>query len=302
MRGAVVAVLIMAMVTGCRLAERDGGADHELPPLTVVGVSSESVRTATVTTVVSPDIAFRGLVEPDPRHTIAVVAPATGALVSVQPERHVGRDDPVLELRRGDDARVMRLAAAVDGVWRPRRLPQQFVWRGDTLGVVMQHGYWLAVGSVADYAAAVIHVGDSATVVLGNDRRGALPGRVEEVLRAETIRRYSTEVAVEFRAGDDLLRERATRSVSVVLHPRDAADSVLTVPGAAIVHFPNRSAVFVPAGDARFRVHWVLEGPAVGNAVVVRQGVARGWRVVVAGLPPLVAAARESLALRGDPR
>lgn len=299
MRRVAVAMLSAAVAIGCRRADEAGAGDRDFPPLVVVGVPSESLRTATVTTVVAPDIAFRGLVEADPRHTIAVVAPATGALVSVQPERHVARGDPVLTFHRGDDSSVVQLTAAVDGTWRPRRLPQQFAWRGDTLGTVTQHGYWLAIGSVPDYASAAIHAGDSATVRLGDNATSARPGRVEEVLRAETIRRYSTEVAVEFRAGEDLLRDRATRGVQVLVHPRDATDSAYAVPGAAIVHLPGGAALFVSLGDARYQLRWILEGPAVGDDVIVRQGVGRGRRVVVAGLPALVTAARESLAVRG---
>lgn len=288
-------VLVALAAVGCGAGDRSLGDTHEPAPL-FIAVALDSLRTAPVRAVVAPDISFRGYVEPDPRHAAAILAPAIGVVVSVQPDRPVVRGAAVLQFRGADDAELTFLKAPTDGAWRPRRLPQQFVWAGDTLGIVRGQDYWLAVGSVPDYASAVIHAGDSATVRF-DGTAAVRAGRVEEVVRAGIVRRYSAEVAVEFRAAGYLTGNAAPGAVTVTVHPRDARDSVIAVPAEAVAHLPG-AAVFLPAGDRRFEVRWILEEPASSNVIIVRQGVAPNTQVVTGALGPLVAAARDSLEAR----
>jgi hypothetical protein len=216
----------------------------------------------------------------------------------VEPERHVRAREEIATISGDTQEMGAVVRAGVDGNWRPRRSAHQFVLPGDTIGSLVQHGYWLAVGAVSDLEYGVIHAGDPARVRLSDPGGTGYQGRVEEVQRPGTVRRFSAAVSVEFPAREDLLRAGRSRTAAVTVHPAGPDDSLIAVPAAAIVRFTFGSAVFVPAGGNTFSVRWLLTGPPVGDYITVRQGLATGLAVVSGGLETLALAARDSLAVR----
>jgi hypothetical protein len=168
----------------------------------------------------------------------------------------------------------------------------------DTLGFLEEHGFWLAVGSVSDIEAAVVHRDDPAVVLLDGDtdsQHHGRPARVEWVRRAGSSA-YSLDVAVEFRAPEAAFARGGF--ATVVVTPSGPGDSLAAVPASAVVHLPPGSAVFVPVGTSRYQARWVATGPTAHGKVVVREGLSVGTSVVAHGLAALVEAARDSLARR----
>jgi hypothetical protein len=183
-----------------------------------------------------------------------------------------------------------------DGTWLPLRRRTQFVLEEDTIGVVEEHGYWLALGTMSDVDAGVFHKGDATVLRFAGDRHtSSRRGKVEWVRRG-AISPYSADVAVEFRAPEGAF-DSQPGPVTVIVTP-GSDDTVAAVPASAVVQLPPGPALFVPLGLGRYEVRWVLTGPSVGGKIVVREGVAIGTSVVAHGLARLVEAARDSVGRR----
>jgi hypothetical protein len=166
----------------------------------------------------------------------------------------------------------------------------------DTIGVVEEHGYWLALGTISDIDAGVFHKNDAIVLRFAGDRHtSSRRGKVEWVRRG-AISPYSADVAVEFRAPEGAF-DSQPGPVTVIVTP-GSDDSVAAVPASAVVHLPPGPAVFVPLGLGRYELRWVFTGPSVGDRIVVREGVAIGTSVVARGLARLLEAARDSVARR----
>lgn len=280
------------------------GPWHEPLPSVIVAPppgADTGIVLATVGAVPAPQIRFSAILQPDPNHVSPLLAPVTGVVVSITEARHARRGETLAIVGQGSDAagREVPVRGAKDGTWRPRRQQRQFVWQGDTLGLLEEHGYWLAVGTVSDIDASFVHRDDPAVVrVQGErDRRDGLPARVEWVRwPVPPHYSYSVEVAVDFRAPEESI-SRGTFG-TVIVTPSGPGDSLATVPASAVVQLPLGAAVFAPVGTGRYNVRWVVTGPVLGGKVLVREGVAVGTSVVADGLAPLVEAARDSLTTR----
>ena len=294
-------------VLGCT-TERpasDRGSELEPPSITVKleGPGELMTESAAVQTVPAPDIEFLALVRPDRNHFVAVSAPISGVLVRIQPERHTHRGDTLGVVGVGSQivGREIAVVGAEDGTWLPLRRPTQFVPQEDTLGVIEKHGFWLALGSITDVEALLVHQGDPTSLRLGSDRHAARrPGKVEWV-RKGADSPYSADVAVEFRAPEGAF-DSQPGPVTVTVTSEDPEDSVPAVPASAVVHLAPGAAVFVPLGLGRYEVRWVPTGPPQHGVIVVREGLRSGMSVVVRGLAALVDAAQDSLAARADGR
>ncbi len=289
--------LLVLSLAGCADERGRQRGWHDEPPRLVVQVASAaSLRLVRAVRVLAPPIRFAALVEPDPHHGWAVTAPIEGKVVRIDSTVHARRDRSValVRPRSAQAGAASTVVAPTDGTWRPRRSLGEFVWRGDTLGVVWEHGYFLAVGSVDDLVSAFVHRDDPATVQAGDGR--VRSGRVERVFPPGSFYPYSTQVAVEFAIGEDSAGSGAMRAAEVTVMPRGAQDSIVAVPAAAIVRLALGHAVFVPAGGGRYEVRWITPGPRVGSLVTVRDGLEAGVAVVAGGIERLALAARDSLA------
>ena len=302
-RPAVVTLTCLSVLLACSPSDRSGSkAWHEAPPPLTIAVSCPAEAAtvwATVEAVPAPDIPFSALVQPDPNHVSPVTAPASGIVVRMEAERHARRGNTLVVVGQGSETagRTMAVVGKQDGAWKPRRRQGQVVWQDDTLGLLEEDGYWLAVGTVSDIESGVIHAGDPASVQFGTDRHAARPGRVEWVRRPGASSAYSTDVAVEFRGSKRTPLDQSG-AVTVVVSPADPQDTLTAVPATAVVQLPPGQAVFVPVGNGVFDVRWVSTGPSVDDMIVVREAMRPGMTVVARGLAGLVEAARDSLARR----
>jgi len=302
---AVGSLTCLSVLLACSPSDRSGSrAWHEAPPALTIAVSGPAEAAtvwATVEAVPAPDIPFSALVQPDPNHVSPVTAPASGIVVRMEAERHARRGDTLVVVGQGSETagRTMVVVGKQDGAWKPRRRQGQVVWQNDTLGVLEEHGYWLAVGTVSDVESGVIHADDPASIQIGTDRHAARPGRVEWVRSPGTGSPYSADIAVEFRGPERAPLDRSG-AVTVVVSPAHPQDTLAAVPATAVVQLPPGEAVFVPVGNGVYNVRWVSMGPSVGGLVVVREGVSPGMSVVARGLVGLVEAARDSLERRSQ--
>jgi hypothetical protein len=262
------------------------------------GPSEIATVWATVEAVPAPDVEFLALIRPDRNHFSPVAAPLTGVLTRIQPQRHAHLGDTLAVLGVGSEVagREVAVLAMQDGTWLPLRRPTQFVLQEDTIGVVEEHGYWLALGTISDIDAGVFHKNDAIVLRFAGDRHtNSRRGKVEWVRRG-AISPYSADVAVEFRAPEGAF-DNQPGPVTVIVTP-GSDDTVAAVPASAVVQLPPGPALFVPLGLGRYEVRWVLTGPSVGGKIVVREGVAIGTSVVAHGLARLVEAARDSVGRR----
>ncbi|MGH2607950.1 MAG: hypothetical protein ACRDHF_02570 [Tepidiformaceae bacterium] len=219
-------------------------------------------------------------------------------IVRIRPEGHTRPHEVLAVVSQGswEAGREVPIAVERDGLWHPRRQPRQLVWQNDTLGVLEEHGYWLAVGTVSDVEFRAIHPGDPASVQVAPDRHAARPGKVEWVRPPWHESPYSADIAVEFRAPEtSRANEWGSITVAVTAGP---GDTVAAVPASSVVQLPPGPAVFVPIGNGVYEVRWISTGPSAHGLIIVRQGVSPGTSVVARGLVHLVEAARDSLAAR----
>ena len=165
-------------------------------------------------------------------------------------------------------------------------------WQGDTVGLLEELGYRLAVGSVSDEEARFIHRGDPAWVSFPEVPGRSRPGRVEWVRGPQVPNRYSADVAIEYREAEGVAV--GSRFSTVTVRPTGPQDSVAAVPAGAVVRLPLGDAVFVPVGPGLYEARWVVVWPGEASVVSVRAGLGPGTVVVVSGLTAL-AAARDSL-------
>lgn len=274
---------------------------HEaLPALRVSAGGAPEAATvwATVEAVPTPEIQFPALIRPDPNHISPVSSPVSGLIVRIRPEGHAPRHEVLAVVGQGsrEAGREVPITVERDGIWHPRRQPRQLVWQNDTLGVLEEHGYWLAVGTVSDIEFRSIHPGDPASVQVAPDRHAARPGKVEWVRPPWTETPYSADIAVEFRA-PETSRPDAWGPITVTV-AAGPGDTVAAVPPSAVVQLPLGPAVFVPIGNGIYEVRWISTGPTAHGLIIAREGVSPGTSVVTRGLVHLVEAARDSLAKR----
>ena len=295
-------LVLLAMLLSCRGDDgrRPNSGAQTLAPLTIAiqGPLETQTKWASVEPLPAPAVLFEALIRPDPNHMTPVTSPGSGVVSRVRPEGHVARNEPVVVIATGsgDVGREVTIRAQRDGVWHPRRQASQVTRPNDTLGVLQEHGYWLAVGAVSEAAYRAIHPGDSALVQLTDDRHDALPGKVEWVRPPWEQAPYTADIAVEFPGSDSQPASPGPITVIVTAGP---GDSGAGVPASAIAHLPPGPAVFVAVGEGRYEVRWIATGPRIDNLVFVREGLKPGVSVVSGGIGALVDAALDSLQRRG---
>ena len=294
---ASVSLSALAVLIACAGSEPSNRPWDELPRL-VVAVSAQAesaIVRDTVAALPAPEIRFPALTEADPNHVIPVTAPSSGVMSRMKLDGPVAAGDTLAVIDQDSMARgrLLSVFPRRPGTWRVRFRLGQLARKGDTLGLLEEHTYWLAVGSVSDQDAPFIDPGDQAWVRLEGDRQAMRPGRVEAMRVPDAQHPYRAEVSVDFRAPTGSFEPG--RVASVIVRPADPEDSVAGVPAAAVVHLPPGSAVFVRLSPGLYEAQWVVPGPPSRGMIVVRSGVRPGTLVATQGLAVLLAAARDSL-------
>lgn len=294
---------LVALISCTTSEHSDGGGSHE-PELPVIRVTLDGPKEMatlweTVEAIPAPDIEFLALIRPDRNHVSLVAAPVSGVLTRIRPEGHTHRGDTPVVLGVGSQVagRQVAVMGMQDGTWLPLPRRTQLLLLEDSIGLVEQHGYWLALGAIDGPEAGVIGGGDPTELRFGRDRHTASRLGKVEWIRRDTNLPYYANVAVEFRAPEGTF-DSQPGPVTVLATPVGARDSVPAVPATAVVQLGPGTAVFVPVSVGRYEVRWITTGPTLDGMVVVQRGVSPGMSIVVRGLAPLVTAVRDSLARR----
>jgi len=174
----------VAAFVACTGSERSSRPWDEPPPRIIVAITPRAeslIVRDTVRALPAPEIRFPPLTEPDPNHVLVVETPGTGLVVRIRQRGSVAKGDTLAVTGQGSIAAGRFLAVLADrpGTWQARLEAGQLIWEGDTLGLLDEHTYRLAVGSVGGYEARFIHPGDPALVQLGEDPPTSQRGRVE---------------------------------------------------------------------------------------------------------------------------
>lgn len=287
------------IVAACTSRDRKAEGCQQPPRPILIRVPGESAGNFVIDSVrrvPAPTLRFSAVVRSDPSHVHALQAPIRGILVRVVPERHVAAGDTVALIKADRDTTESNVAIAVthEGTWVPRRRLKQLVLR-DTVGLLEEHGYWLAVGNVSDVEARVIQVGDPGLIELGETLRLGRAGKVRWVRGPDARLPYSAEVAVQIEASS----LGAGQPVTVAVTPAGPQDSMLAVQPSAVVQLSLGTAVFVAVDAHLFEARWISSSQPGTDLSFVRGTITAGSRIVVEGLTPLVNAVRDSLQKAG---
>jgi len=136
------------------------------------------------------------------------------------------------------------------------------------------------IAEVPEAQAAWIRAGTGAELRLPSLPGEILAGRVEYVypeLDAQTRTLRARVVLDEPPAG---IRPNMLANVTLV---GEAGEAAVTVPRSALIRGGQEDRVVVALGEGRFAARRVVAGPESGERVVIRDGLAEGERVVVAG-------------------
>src|SRR5712691_2446828 len=203
-RGGVVA---LGLVAACGTSERVGDrAWHEQPPPSVVvalrGAGRVGIAYGKARSVPTPTVRFPALVQADPNHVSPVHALATGVLVRVHTPGAVRHGDTLAVIGQGSEiaGRLLTVRARRAGAWEPRHQTRQLVWQDDTIGLLEEHEYWLAVGTVSDIEAGPTDPGDSTAIHIEGDDVASCAARIESMKPPTAQHPFSAEIAVHFRA------------------------------------------------------------------------------------------------------
>lgn len=287
------------LVTACAPPEQTADECQQRPRPILIRVTSEGAGhfvIDSVRRVPAPTLRFSAVVRNDPDHVHVLDAPIRGIVVRIATERHVAAGDTVALIKPDRDTTQPNVAVVVthDGTWVPRRRLKQLVLQ-DTVGLLEEHGYWLAVGTVSDVEASVVHVGDPGLIELGETLRLSRAGKVGWVRGPDARLPYSAEVALQIEASS----LGAGQPVTVAVTPAGPQDSMLAVLPSAVVQLSLGTAVFVAVSPNLFEARWISSSQPGTDLSFVRGGVSAGSRLVVEGLTPLVDAVRDSLQKTG---
>ena len=136
------------------------------------------------------------------------------------------------------------------------------------------------IAEVPESQAAWVRPGTAAEIRLPSLPGETLAGRVEYVypeLNAET-RTLRARVVLE--AAGEGLRPNMLANVTLV---GEAGAPAVMIPRSALIRGGREDRVVVALGDGRFAPRRVVAGPESGDEVVIREGLADGEQVVVAG-------------------
>ena len=136
------------------------------------------------------------------------------------------------------------------------------------------------IAEVPESQAAWVRPGTAAEIRLPSLPGETLAGRVEYVypeLNAET-RTLRARVVLE--AAGQGLRPNMLANVTLV---GEAGAPAVMIPRSALIRGGREDRVVVALGDGRFAPRRVVAGPESGDEVVIREGLADGEQVVVAG-------------------
>lgn len=136
------------------------------------------------------------------------------------------------------------------------------------------------IAEVPESQAAWVRVGTAAEIRLPSLPGEPIAGRVEYVYPELNMETRTLRARIVLDGAGPGLRPNMLANVSLV---GEAGEPAVMVPRSALIRSGSEDRVVVALGEGRFAPRRVTVGPESGDRVVIREGVAEGEQVVVAG-------------------
>jgi Cu(I)/Ag(I) efflux system membrane fusion protein len=145
---------------------------------------------------------------------------------------------------------------------------------------ITELGSLWVIAEVPESQAAWVRAGTAAEIRLPSLPGETLPGRVEYVYPELNMETRTLRARIVLDDTGPGLRPNMLANVTLV---GEAGEPAVMVPRSALIRSGSEDRVVVALGEGRFVPRRVVVGPESGDRVVIRDGLAEGEQVVVAG-------------------
>jgi membrane fusion protein, copper/silver efflux system len=136
------------------------------------------------------------------------------------------------------------------------------------------------IAEVPESQAAWVRVGTAAEIRLPSLPGEMLAGRIEYIYPELNMETRTLRARIVLDAAGPGLRPNMLANVTLL---GEAGEPAVMVPRSALIRSGSEDRVVVALGEGRFAPRRVTVGPESGDRVVIREGLAEGEQVVVAG-------------------
>jgi Cu(I)/Ag(I) efflux system membrane fusion protein len=152
---------------------------------------------------------------------------------------------------------------------------------GDTLFRTADLSVVWVIAQIPERDLAFVKLGQKAQVTLKAWPEEAREGRVALIYPELNMAARTVPVRIELPNPDGRLR--AGLFADVALEGRMSDDAVVAIPDSAVIDSGTRRVAFVAKGEGLFEPRNLTLGPRAGGLVEIREGIAEGEEIVVAG-------------------
>lgn len=192
-------------------------------------------------------------------------------------------DDAIAQLRRsGAPVRSIVLTAASSGtVLEKQALPGMRFEAGEMLFMLADLSTVWLVTQIAERDLPFLAEGQTAAIRLNADERRSITGRVAFIYPTLNMATRSATVRIEVPNTDGALK--TGQYADVAIDARTGNAPVIAIPDSAVMDSGTRRVVFIAKEGGLFEPRAVSLGTRGNGAVEIREGLAEGERIVVAG-------------------
>ncbi len=145
---------------------------------------------------------------------------------------------------------------------------------------ITELGSLWVIAEVPETQAGWVGVGTAAELRFPSLPGESVAGRVEYVYPELNMETRTVRARIALDAAPGAIRPNMLASVSLI---GQAGAAAVTIPRSALIRTGTENRVVIALGDGRFVPRRVVAGAESGDRVVIRDGLAEGERVVVAG-------------------
>jgi len=145
---------------------------------------------------------------------------------------------------------------------------------------ITELGSLWVIAEIPESQAGWVRAGTAAEIRLASQPGEALAGRVDYVYPELSMETRTLRARIVLDGASAGLRPNMLANVTLV---GEAGAAAVMIPRSALIRGGSEDRVVVALGDGRFAPRRVTVGPESGERIVIREGLAEGEQVVVAG-------------------
>jgi Cu(I)/Ag(I) efflux system membrane fusion protein len=145
---------------------------------------------------------------------------------------------------------------------------------------ITELGSLWVIAEIPESQAGWVRAGTAAEIRLASLPGEALAGRVDYVYPELSMETRTLRARIVLDGAQQGLRPNMLANVTLV---GEAGAPAVMIPRSALIRSGSEDRVVVALGDGRFAPRRVTAGPESGDRIVIREGLAEGEQVVVAG-------------------